>query len=188
MRINRSKDWIVIEASNHNSSKTQIDTYEKILSNLNMNMIMSIDGIKRELLPSMTVVLKFDEIVNINPSFVSTMNLLYVNDNSFSLRQEFEYWLKKLIENSPFFEKNAALVIKLFENFIEPIINFAISGNNLGSLIYFLGKRYLLLNFLKIFEVLFNESRKIEIALGHISEIEIEAIQSKLVIKIFTNI
>ncbi len=167
----------MFDATLENATSGRLLVVEKLLCSLKRQSLLSFEGQKTVIPPSMTFIFECDTIQNLSPSSVSDLALIYVDDRCLDIDREFNNWIATLNTYSSFFGKNSmsSHINQLYKKkLIKPVLEFTTQGATENKLVFYLSSKYLLMHFMSFFEIFLNETRKIKVAFAQLSEEEIE--------------
>ncbi len=160
--IDRKCDWVVFDATLENATSGRLLVVEKLLCSLKRQSLLSFDGQKTVIPPSMTFIFECDTIQNLSPSSVSDLALIYVDDRCLDIDREFNNWIATLNTYSSFFGKNSmsSHVNQLYKKLIKPVLEFTTQGATENKLVLYLSSKYLLMHFMSLFEIFLSSIRE----------------------------
>ncbi len=115
------------------------------------------------------IIFEMESLKDLTPSYLNNFALIVLNEDIYSIFDDFASWLNNLAEKSEYFKKIEKNLKICFCYIIEECINFAVLQQNHKKLTH-LSKRFYLKNLLNFFEIFLNELRKSAFALGFIKD------------------
>jgi len=151
----------VFDATLENATSGRLLIVEKLLCSLKRQSLLSFDGQKTVIPPSMTFIFECDIIQKLSPSSVSDLALIYVDDRCLDIDREFNNWITTLNTYSSFFGKNSmsSHVNQLHKKLIKPVLEFTTKDATENKLVFYLSSKYLLMHFMSFFEIFITLSK-----------------------------
>lgn len=115
--------------------------------------------------PNFFCLFEMESLQGMSPNYLANHILVHINEEPFSLKQEFNAWLLRMKSKNSFFGRFEFAAKICFTFFFEELLD-TFDKLPEASFRYLVSKKAHLNNFLNYFEIFLNEIRKIEIASG----------------------
>ncbi|KAL4447013.1 hypothetical protein ABPG74_014985 [Tetrahymena malaccensis] len=159
------EDWIIIDASsqankyphNLNLDRLLVGFYQRSFNLINQDIL--------KVPQDAFCIFEMESLDNMSPNHLANHILIHMNQEPFSLKEEFSAWLSKMKQKNIFFGQFDFAAKICFAFFFEELLELfdKIPEN---SFRYIISKKAHLNNFLNYLEIFINEIRKLEIASG----------------------
>jgi len=114
----------------------------------------------------------YNNVKQLSPGQLTYDNLLYLQEDIFSLEDIYEQWYNELQLLQQYYIIYREPLKILFDIFLEKTLNYLLKMNKKSEMLLFQSKKYLLKNILCTLESYMNEMRKTDLAFGFYKEMK----------------
>lgn len=161
------RDWIVLDCGSQNSSLNMPYTQyvERLLIQIEQRYMTLYGGRIAQIKNPNKFIFEVQDLSQLSPRSISGYSLVYLHDEIFEIGDQFSTWLRRTVIRQPKFAALEPYVRFCFEHLFTHALDYVFQAPQ--SEIYFrLSKKHLYHNFLNVFEILLNEVRKRDLAIG----------------------
>ncbi|EAR83015.2 hypothetical protein TTHERM_01043320 (macronuclear) [Tetrahymena thermophila SB210] len=179
-RIVQKGDWFVFDCGQTIYSE-KIKLSEVLLDSIDDNMLYLPSGMTKKIDSENLNFFFFENLSNISPRTISNYSLFILNQEVFSIQEEFQSWLNKKCQIQPKVEAYIPYIQCVFSNLVLKCLEWLDENRQKNDLfVYFTSIKQCFFNFLNIFEILLNEIRKRDISLGLFNYSELSVKERKM--------
>lgn len=109
---------------------------------------------------------ELSDLRHLSPRAVSGFSLIHMHKDFVSVKDEFQNWLQGKVSLQPKLAPLAPYLRLCFEHIVVDCIVYVMSAPLGQEVLFRLSEKHLLFNFINLLEIMLNEARKKDIALG----------------------
>lgn len=158
-------DWLVFDSSSLMTSIPHFSIIETLLQGFCEKKLLISNSCILKIPNTVSIIFELENMHYLSPSIMNNYSLILMNEDLYSLFDEFSCWLNNLIEKSEFFKKIEKIVKILYVYLIEDSMTYVWTLSQNKRISNFT-KKFYLKNFTSLLEIFLNELRKFAFSHG----------------------